>query len=222
VAAKKKKSPLNTNIEVNSSVHPALQQRSQEKRDRLIKAGIRIFAEKGYDQARVADLAEAANISVGVFYQRFRDKRGFFDALQSDFVERGKSNWDKHIHLADPKASASQFCEYLVKSLARVNIRNIGFMRALFSVAHHDKEVLATASTLDLYGAEKVEQYLIDKKFTTKARLRPNQVYFGLSMVTKTQIVMALNNAGPFYADDPEAISEHARMLEVYLALHSK
>ena len=95
-------------------------------------------------------------------------------------------------------------------------------MRALVSVAHHNKEVIATASTLDLYGAEKGEQHLIDRKFTTKARLRTDQVYFGLSMVTKSQILMALNNAGPFYADDPQTISEHARMLVVYLALRSK
>jgi len=63
---------------------PALQQRSREKRDRLIKAGITAFARDGYESARVVDLAKDAGISVGVFYQRFKDKRGFFMALETE------------------------------------------------------------------------------------------------------------------------------------------
>ena len=200
----------------SAAIRPALQQRSQEKRDRLVRAGISIFAQKGYEQTRVADLAEAAEISIGVFYQRFRDKRGFFDALEAVFVERGKKNWDRYFELADPNASARQTFESLVSSLARLIARNIGFQRALISVGHHNKDVVSSAAVLDIYGAEKLEHFMIKRKFTTKAKLRPNQVYFALSTVTKSLTVMALNNAGPFYAQDDETIIEHALLLEGY------
>ena len=200
----------------NASIRPALQQRSQDKRDRLIKAGISLFAQKGYEQTRVTDLAEAAEISIGVFYQRFKDKRGFFDALEVDFVERGKKNWDRYFEIADPNASARQTFESLVRSLAKLITRNIGFQRALLSVGHHNKDVVSSATALDLYGAEKLGHFLIKRKFTTKAKLRPNQVYFALSIVTKSLTVMALNNAGPFYAQDDETIIELALLLEAY------
>jgi hypothetical protein len=72
---------------------------------------------------------------------------------------------------------------------------------------------------MELYVANRFEEFLIKNKLISKARLRPNQVYFGLSMVMKSLSVMALNKSGPFYTNDKETISEMSQMLVAYLGL---
>jgi AcrR family transcriptional regulator len=44
----------------NGWARPAYQQRSRQQRDRLLKAGERVFAESGFWQAHVADIAKRA------------------------------------------------------------------------------------------------------------------------------------------------------------------
>lgn len=203
----------------DEGVRPALQRRSREKRERLIKAGMATFARKGYEQTRVVDLANDAGISVGVFYQRFRNKRGFFDALEVDFIKRGYENWDRFFERANPDWSARELFEALVSGLARQTERNVGFSRALVTLGHHDKKVVHPAVKLDQYGAKKLESYLIDQKYMRRHRLRTGQVYFALSTVTKTLLVMTLNDAGPFRTADRRTTEEFAQLLARYLGI---
>jgi AcrR family transcriptional regulator len=45
-----------------------------ETRDRLLRAAAKVFAERGYDGARVADIAVAAGVSNGAMYAHFGSK----------------------------------------------------------------------------------------------------------------------------------------------------
>ncbi|HEY8525625.1 MAG TPA: TetR/AcrR family transcriptional regulator [Acidimicrobiales bacterium] len=53
----------------------------RETRARLIEAGHRVFAERGYYATRVADVVEAAGVSHGVFYRYFANKTELFRIL---------------------------------------------------------------------------------------------------------------------------------------------
>lgn len=200
-------------------VLPALQQRSRDKRERLMKAGMATFARKGYEQTRVADIAKDAGISVGVFYQRFKDKRGLFDALEADFMGRGRDNWDRFFETADPDWSAREFLERLVAGLARIIQRNMGFFRALVTLGHHDKSVVHPAVELDMYGAQRLEAYLIERKLVRKNKLRKHQVYFAIAAVMKTLLVMSANDVGPFRASDRKTAEEMAELMAGYLGI---
>jgi AcrR family transcriptional regulator len=201
------------------AVRPAKQQRSREKRDRLIKAGTAAFARRGYEQARVADIASEAGISVGVFYQRFKDKRGFFDALEEEFLRQGREGWDLFFERADPAWSARELLENLMTALGRTISRNMGFFRALITLGHHDKSVVHPAVELDLYGAAKLEACLVERKLVVAKKLRPNQVYFALASAMKTLLVMAANEVGPYRATDRATAEELARMFAGYVGI---
>lgn len=194
-----------------------MQRRSREKRDRLIRAGIATFARTGYEQARVADIAREAGISVGVFYQRFKDKRGFFDVLEAEFIERGKKNWDAFFEQADPEWPAGEFLERLMANLGRTIYRNVGFFRSLIVIGHHDKSVVDPMVELDMYGAGKLEVYLTERGLIDPARLRRHQVYFALAAAMKTMLIMSVNDVGPFRATDGATAAEMARMMAAYL-----
>ncbi|MBR5987779.1 MAG: TetR/AcrR family transcriptional regulator [Clostridia bacterium] len=51
------------------------QKRSIEKKERIIKAGYDLFAEKGYFCTNTAEIAKAAGVSTGIVYGYFHDKR---------------------------------------------------------------------------------------------------------------------------------------------------
>src|SRR5579872_7327847 len=72
-------------------VHPVRQRRGQRTRDRLLDAGQRLIARRSVDALSVADIARAANCSVGSFYLRFRDKDAFFRALIAQYLAEGRA-----------------------------------------------------------------------------------------------------------------------------------
>lgn len=203
----------------SNAIKPALQKRSQEKRDLLIKAGIRAFARDGYDGAKIVDIAKDAGISVGVFYQRFKDKRGFFDALEVHFMERGKENWDRFCNESDPEWSAGELLTQMVRNLGNVIIRNEGFFRALVTLGHQDKSVFPPGVDMDRYGADRVADLLLARGFIDPRDMDRENVYFGVASVAKVMIMMTLTGSGAYGANDEFTVEQLTNMLARYLQI---
>jgi AcrR family transcriptional regulator len=62
------------------------QRRSIEKRLRLKSAALALFAENGYSQTSIEEIADRAGLAVGTFYQHFRSKRQLLLALMEDLL----------------------------------------------------------------------------------------------------------------------------------------
>jgi len=58
-----------------------LRARGQKTRARLLEAGAKVFAERGFHAARVDDVVEGARSSHGTFYLYFSSKEDLFDQL---------------------------------------------------------------------------------------------------------------------------------------------
>jgi TetR/AcrR family fatty acid metabolism transcriptional regulator len=56
-----------------------------EKRRAILHAAVRVFAEKGYQGCRIADVARAAHVAYGLVYHYFRNKD---ELLESVFAEQ--------------------------------------------------------------------------------------------------------------------------------------
>ncbi|MBR0131779.1 MAG: TetR/AcrR family transcriptional regulator [Lachnospiraceae bacterium] len=48
------------------------------KRDRIIEKGFELMCERGYYKTTTPEIAKAADVSTGIIYQYFNDKRGIF------------------------------------------------------------------------------------------------------------------------------------------------
>ena len=68
--------------------------RSDEKRDRILKAAIAVFAREGFFGARISDVAKRAGVADGTIYLYFKNKdhllTALFDELMAEHVERGR------------------------------------------------------------------------------------------------------------------------------------
>jgi AcrR family transcriptional regulator len=65
-----------------------MQKRSIEKRARILAAGRRFFAGKGYEATSIADIAAQAGTAAGAFYQYFASKRQLLVVLMNELIQR--------------------------------------------------------------------------------------------------------------------------------------
>ena len=203
----------------SDAILPALQQRSKDNRDRLLQAGAKSFATLGYEKTRVVDLADAVGISVGVFYQRFKGKREFFDALEDDVIRRGRERWRTFFLETGNQGSAQDYFERFVKELAQTINDDIGFFRGMITLGHHDKSVPGKIAELDISVRELLMDSLIEKGFLAAGDVSKEQFYMAYSMAAKTLLIMLLIAVGPLGGLDPATHRELARMLVSYLGI---
>jgi len=156
-------SSIATKLKDIDGVIPVAQARSREAQARLLKAGERVFAQKGYDDAHVIDIAAAAKCSVGSFYRRFRDKEALFNALHQQFAERGRQNIDRFFGTPEwSETSAQTVIRQLVENTARVIEKSPGFFRALFqrTLSTSDRRYMAPLRASDKYAAQRLATFL--------------------------------------------------------------
>ncbi len=69
-----------------------------DKRKAILQAGIKVFAQKGFFNSKVADIAGEAGIADGTVYLYFKSKEeilhSIFDRAMAEFIAEGKSELD--------------------------------------------------------------------------------------------------------------------------------
>jgi AcrR family transcriptional regulator len=98
-----------------------MQERSQETRDRILKAAVKTFAEKGYEASGVAQICTRSKVSKGSFYHHFKSKQSLFLELLKDWLN------GIDVELARTMEAATSVPEGLVAMA--------GQMKAVFSAA---------------------------------------------------------------------------------------
>jgi TetR/AcrR family fatty acid metabolism transcriptional regulator len=62
--------------------------RAQDKRDRILQAAVRVFADKGFYTARVSDVASEAGVADGTIYLYFESKERLLQGLFEESMDR--------------------------------------------------------------------------------------------------------------------------------------
>ena len=75
----------------NSSFREPTQLRSQQTLERIMLSSTRLISERSYDDVTIADIAAEAEISVGAFYSRFRNKEALFSKLRENLAQETQS-----------------------------------------------------------------------------------------------------------------------------------
>ena len=78
-------SVMNDNSQTNEqNEQPRNTRRKERTRAELLQAARKVFAERGYHEASIAEITQAADVGVGTFYLHFRDKDEAFNTLLDD------------------------------------------------------------------------------------------------------------------------------------------
>ena len=80
---------------MENGIREPKQQRSIEKKERIIKAAYELFSENGYYKTVTSDIAKRAGVSTGIVYGYFTDKRDIlFYVLKIYVLETAKPVMD--------------------------------------------------------------------------------------------------------------------------------
>jgi AcrR family transcriptional regulator len=186
---------------------PVSQARSRATRARLLAAAESVFAEKGYDGAKISDIAEVAGCSVGAVYFRFKDKSALFSAIAESFTEdaraglavlRTRAHGSAETTVRNfVTAAAANFRRHrgLFRAIVERGLENPHAMKTIFGF----REELAAALETALHGARDLP-----------VRVMTQMVYGFL-------IAGVLNKQAPTRITDARAIDELANACVAYL-----
>ncbi len=72
---------------MSETIREPQQQRSIDKKNRIIQAGYQLFAKKGYFNTNTAEIAKKAEVSTGIVYGYFHDKKDILIEVLEIYIE---------------------------------------------------------------------------------------------------------------------------------------
>ena len=93
------------------------ERRKGRTRQEILRAAEQVLASKGFFDAKIADIAEAADVGVGTVYLHFDTKEALFEAVVEDAVGRLKEAVDgaragARSAVDDVRAATGAFCRF--------------------------------------------------------------------------------------------------------------
>lgn len=122
-----------------------------DKREAILRAAVKIFAQKGYFNSKVSDIAAEAGIADGTVYLYFKSKdevlRSVFDRTMDDFISEGRAELAK-ISSPDEK----------LRMLANFHLRKLGADRNLAIV--FQVELRGSTKFMEEFSEKGFREYL--------------------------------------------------------------
>ena len=119
------------------------QERSIDKKNRIINAGYELFSENGYYNTNTVQIAKRAGVSTGIVYGYFRDKKDILREVTSLYMEKvSKPIINLFDSLEAPFDTRDLVCK-IVDLVISAHGENAGIHEALHSLTHTDPEISA-------------------------------------------------------------------------------
>jgi TetR/AcrR family transcriptional repressor of mexJK operon len=133
---------------------PPQQERSRRKRDALLQSALTLFAERGYEQTSIEDIAHHARVAVGGFYQHFASKRQILLVLMDQLLQEASTlGWEaKSAALPDLRDGIAR----LVRQALQVDWAYAGAYRAWREAAARDRELRTLHEQIEAWTAQQL------------------------------------------------------------------
>lgn len=125
--------------------------RGTDKRQRILRASVDVFAEHGYFNAKVAQIAKAAGVADGTIYLYFNGKE---DLLITIFREHTRS----YLEALERRMADVELAEDRLRTAVRHHLETLGRDRALAVVSQ--VELRHSLKFLSLFSQQEVADYL--------------------------------------------------------------
>jgi len=186
-------------------IAPAQQARSRATFAALIQAGLRIAERKDFFASTVDEVATAARVSVGAFYERFQSKETFFSVLQEIVATRIELAVRRRV--AAPDFAGLDY-EAAVRAIVAAWMSGVRLHRGLIRASLRHLPVRDDAwFPLRRLGARMGDIYtdVLEKRVSRGARSGLEaRIRVALQFVHGVVVNIILNNPGPFELDDEQ------------------
>ncbi len=124
---------------------------SEDKRDALLRAAIRVFARRGFFNAQVADVARVAGVAAGTVYLYFHSKdhllTSIFDRTMREAIDAGRAAL---VGITDPVSQ--------LREIARLHLDRMGRDRDLAVV--FQVELRQSTKYMERFSSTLLQEYL--------------------------------------------------------------
>ncbi len=133
---------------------PPQQERSRRKRDALLQSALTLFADRGYEQTSIEDIAHQAGVAVGGFYQHFASKRQILLVLMDRLLQEASTLTleAKSAALPDIRDGIAR----LVRQVLQVDWAYAGAYRAWHEAAVRDRELQELHQQIEAWSASQL------------------------------------------------------------------
>ena len=137
------------------------QQRSIDKKNRIIESGYKLFAEKGYYSTNTAEIAKEAGVSTGIVYGYFRDKRDILVEVLNIYVEQVFRPILEMFDTITPPMDFDYLISHAIDAVDSMHKSNAAIHEALHSLSHTDDEVRERFTMLEDEMTRRISEKLI-------------------------------------------------------------
>lgn len=126
---------------MDREVREPKQERSIEKKNKIIKAGYELFSNVGYYNTNTAQIAKQAGVSTGIVYGYFKDKRDILLDVLAIYAENAFSPVFELIDRLAAPINYRTLAEEILDSAIAIHRNNAKIHEALHSMSHTDEAV---------------------------------------------------------------------------------
>lgn len=125
----------------NQQIRMPQQQRSIEKRSKIIEAGYQLFCEKGYHNTNTAEIAKLAGVSTGIVYSYFKDKKDIFMFVIEEYENSVATPVYDLIKTLQKPINLSKVIHEMIFKMTESHTLIKSVHEEMQALAHTDKEV---------------------------------------------------------------------------------
>lgn len=199
-------------------IYAATQARSREMCERLLNAANEVFARDGYEAAKIADIARAANCSVGIFYKRFIDKESMFCVLQYRHLAQARQNLARLMGMIDSELPTDDILYRFVRATVRYMLQETGFQRALFEISLKDRRVWKAQQDHHRFAGDVLIDFLVARnELPTPDEALRQRGRFAMRVIFGVVQTLMLIGPGPYDVEDQRVVDNLAEILRGFL-----
>lgn len=205
---------------MDATIRKPMQERSRATLEKLLRAGVELLSERGYEGLSIADLGMRAGVSIGSIYQRFDGKEALFAALRDRVMAAIDAEQGKLFDDIDPALPDQALVQEAVGRLAAHFRRHGPLLRAIILRGTVDEPTRLRGSISSMTLAKSFEAFLLSsvRRFGHEAPERAADVCFRIVYATLTRRIVS----GPSFESDAviswdDLATEVARACAAYL-----
>lgn len=141
---------------MKNQVREPQQERSIEKKNKIIEAGYELFSETGYYGTNTQEIAKRAGVSTGIVYGYFEDKRDILICVLKIYIERVSAPLMVAMKDLKSKDDLEKIVPEILDKVIKTHVENARLHGTLHSLAPTDETVNSAFIQLENHVSEKI------------------------------------------------------------------
>lgn len=126
---------------MGQEVRQPKQERSIEKKNKIVQSGFELFSEVGYYATNTAEIAKRAGVSTGIVYGYFKDKRDILLDVLDIYVVNAFTPILELISSISDVANFDLLISKILDTAIKSHEKNANIHEALHSMSHSDEAI---------------------------------------------------------------------------------